>query len=115
MSDIICAINDGAEEIYKDLTADPPKRYYLVSEEDLIEYLDCVMEKWMNEQDGIDCWEWYGTAYQDTKREFLPKEFDANYDDKALRNMDFTDIAMLMLQSGIHKEISPIQEIRDLS
>ena len=115
MSDIVCAINDGAEKIYNDLIGDPPKKYYLVSEEDLIEYLVCAMGMWMNEQDGVDCWEWYGESYQDTKRAFLPDAFDADYDESALRDMDFTDIAKLMLKSGVHKSVSPIYQVKDLS
>lgn len=110
MSDVIYTVKDGADKISQRLTADEPKNYYLVSEEELIEFLENTMERRMNDIDGVNCWEWYGSAYEETKEEFLNEAVQEDYDSGAIRNLSFVDIAKLIINSGAYPCIKAVRD-----
>lgn len=63
-------------------------KYYLVSENDLIDLLETSIWRQMLERDGVDNWTWYGESRKDIIREYFPDKTD-----EELKDYNFNDCA----------------------
>lgn len=81
----------------------PRERRFIVSESDLIEMLEALMEKEMNERDGVGNWEWYGESHLETVRDFYPESISEK--EILNRSIGFRECAKAIIEHKKYDEV----------
>lgn len=67
-------------------------KYYLVSENDLIDLLETNIWRRMLERDGVDNWTWYGESYRNIIKEYFPNKSKEELEDYSFNDCAEEDI-----------------------
>lgn len=67
-------------------------KYYLVSENDLIDLLETNIWRRMLERDGVDNWTWYGESYRNIIKEYFPNKSEEELEDYSFNDCAEEDI-----------------------
>ena len=87
------------------------ERKYVITENQLLNFLVSDMLYHMNERDSVDNWPWYGTSYKDIVEEYYPggcPPVDKNGDPT---EVDMWDCAKARLEAGEFQEQVDVQEL----
>ena len=82
------------------------ERRFIISEKQLLYFLEDRMKLRMLERDGVDNWSWYGTSRNDVIKEFYPGEEGPEDED-----VGFYETAVAILKAGGYPEQVDIQEL----
>lgn len=67
-------------------------KYYLVSENDLIDLLETNIWRRMLKRDGVDNWTWYGESYRNIIKEYFPNKSEEELEDYSFNDCAEEDI-----------------------
>ena len=86
------------------------EKKYVITENQLLNFLVSDMLYHMNERDGVDSWPWYGTSYKDIVEEYYPGDWPPTDEDGEPVEVDMWDCAKARLEAGEFQEQFDIEE-----